>query len=70
MNEIAQRLEKAKTMSKERQEETVNKARNHNIFELYQVQSKAKEQYDDYLKLYASKIVSKMESADLNKDRM
>lgn len=70
MNEISQRLEKAKTLSKERQEEAISKVRNHNIFELYQVQTKAKQQYDDYFKLYASRIIEKMESADLVKDKV
>lgn len=57
-------------MYKERQDETANKARNHNVFDLYQVQSKAKEHYDDYLRLYATKILTKMENADLNKDKI
>jgi hypothetical protein len=70
MSEITERLQKAKTMSKERQEETANKARNHNVFDLYQAQTKAKEHYDDYLTIYANKFLSKMESADLNKDRI
>ena len=56
-------------MYREKQEETVSKVRNHNVFDLYHVQTKAKEHYDHYLKLCADKIVSKMESADLSKDR-
>lgn len=63
MHELTQRLDKAKTMSREKQEETINKARNHNI----QVQSKAREQHDDYFRLYASRIFSKMETAEANK---
>ena len=34
------------------------------------MQAKAKEQYDDYFKLYASKIIEKMESADIVKDKV
>jgi hypothetical protein len=34
------------------------------------VQAKAREQHDDYFKQYASKIIEKMESADLVKDKV
>ena len=57
-------------MYKERQEETVNKVRIHNVYDLYQAQTRAREHSDEYLKMYATKILNKMETAESQKDKI